>query len=246
LVVEGLLVADAIGVNFGALRALDGVSFEVRGPTLVCVLGPNGAGKTTLFEVLAGMRTPNAGRVSLFGQAVAADRYPKRRVGVVLQREFVLDEVRVGEYAELFASIFAVDDGARKIVAAAKLAGREKTSVARLSGGEAQRLFIAAACVHDPDVMLLDEPTSDLDPKSKEDVGAMLREQAKKRTILMTTHDLAEAESLAEEVLFLVRGKVAAFGATADVKKKAGAETLREAFFELLPKEQAADVGELS
>jgi ABC-2 type transport system ATP-binding protein len=244
--VEGLVVADAIGVNFGALRALDGVSFEVRGPSLVCVLGPNGAGKTTLFEVLAGMRAPTAGRVSLFGEIASAARYPKRRVGVVLQREFVLEEVRVGEYAELFAAIFGIADGAKKIVVAAKLTGRESASVARLSGGEAQRLFIAAACVHDPDLLLLDEPTSDLDPKSKEDVGVMLRELAKTRTILMTTHDLGEAESLAEEVLFLVRGKIAAFGTTADVKKKAGVDTLRQAFFELLPKDRAADVGEVS
>lgn len=222
--------------------ALSDVSFSVRGPSLLCVLGPNGAGKTTLFEILAGLSAPTAGRVELFGEAISVGRYPKSRVGVVFQREFLLEEVRIGEYADLFASLFDIAGGREKILAQARLVGQEKKPVARLSGGEQQRLFIAAACVHDPELLLLDEPTSNLDPRSKEEVGRTLAELATSRTVLMTTHDLAEAEALAKDVLFLVRGRVVASGPLADVLAKAGASTLRDAFFSLLPKKEDAAI----
>jgi ABC-2 type transport system ATP-binding protein len=245
---EGLVVADSVGMRFGqapAIDALSGVSFSVNGPSLVCVLGPNGAGKTTLFEVLAGLSPPTTGSVRLFGEAISVGRYPKSKVGVVFQREFLLDEVRIGEYAELFAAVFGVAGGREKILRQANLLGHERKPVARLSGGEQQRLFIAAACVHDPELLLLDEPTSNLDPRSKEEVGRALSELAASRTVLMTTHDLAEAESLAQDVLFLVRGRVVASGPLPEVLATTRTSSLRDAFFALLPTEDAAIAAEI-
>jgi ABC-2 type transport system ATP-binding protein len=234
---EGLLVADGVGMRFGSFDALSGVSFAVASPSLTCVLGPNGAGKTTLFEALAGLSRPTTGNIRLFGEAVSPTHYPKSRVGVVFQREFLLDEVRVGEYADLFASVFGVPGGVDKILGQARLLGHERKPVARLSGGEQQRLYIAAACVHEPDLLLLDEPTSNLDPRSKEEVGRTLAQIARTRAVLMTTHDLAEAETLANDVLFLLQGRVVASGPKADVLLRAGKKTLREAFFSLLPED---------
>ncbi len=244
--VAGCLVAESVGVRFGEFTALSGLTFSVPSPSLLCVLGPNGAGKTTLFEVLAGLSAPTSGRVRLFGEEISVGRYPKARVGVVFQREFLLDEVRVGEYADLFASVFAVRGGRDKILRAASLLGHERKPVARLSGGEQQRLYIAAACVHDPELLLLDEPTSNLDPRSKEEVGRTLRELAASRTVLMTTHDLAEAEALATDLLFLVRGKIVASGPLDALLEQTKTTSLRDAFFSLLPKEDAAIAAEVA
>jgi ABC-2 type transport system ATP-binding protein len=136
---------------------------------------------------------------------------------VVLQKEFALDRVKVGEYAELFASIYGVTAGRAKILQAARLADRASVPLERISGGEAQRLFIAAAQVHEPELLFLDEPTVHMDPETKRDLGQWLREAAKTRTIVLTTHDLAEADAICDYALFLVRGRVRAAGTRSEL-----------------------------
>lgn len=205
-----VLAARALTKRFGEVTALDDVTFSLQGPRLVGILGPNGAGKTTLLDILEGLAEPTSGEVRLFGAPI--DPYPRRRVGVVLQKELSLDRVTVGEYAELFAAIYEVKGGKEKILRAAKLEERAKTALDRISGGEAQRLFIAAAQVHEPDLLFLDEPTAHLDPPSKAELGSWLRDVATKRTVVMTTHDLGEADAICDDVVFLVRGRVRAHG----------------------------------
>jgi ABC-2 type transport system ATP-binding protein len=229
---DARIATNALGKTFGEVVALDDVTLSLGGHRLVAVLGPNGAGKTTLLDLLEGLTEPTSGTVSLFGERIAPDRYPRRRVGVVMQREFVLDGVRVADYAELFAAIYGVSGGEKKILERSRLGPRAGVSVDRLSGGEAQRLFIAAASVHDPDILLLDEPTGELDPASKEEIGVLLRALADKALVVMTTHDLDEAERIADEVLFLFEGRVRAHGTKEDLLAKVGPEaTLRDAFF---------------
>ncbi|MDB4996788.1 MAG: drrA 6 [Myxococcaceae bacterium] len=207
------------------VTALDGVTFKIDGHGIVGILGPNGAGKTTLLDILEGLSEPTDGQVRLFGKALRP--YPRRRVGVVMQREFVLDNVTVREYAELFASIYGVRGGEAKILDAARLGARSKLAVDRLSGGEAQRLFVAAACVHDPEILFLDEPTSELDPESKARMGDELRALGKARTVLLTTHDLQEADTLCQRLLFLEGGRVRAEGTRDDL---VGARGIADAF----------------
>ncbi len=231
---ETIVATTGLGKRFGETTALADVNIALRGPRLVAILGPNGAGKTTLLDLLEGLESPTSGSVELFGRAVDPASYPRRRVGVVMQREFVLDGVRVGDYADLFASIYGVADGRARIVERARLGGKERTSVASLSGGEAQRLFIAAASVHDPDILLLDEPTGELDPESKERVGELLCGLASRALLLMTTHDLDEAERIADEVLFLFEGRVRGYGTKDDLLRSVGPDaTMRDAFFKL-------------
>jgi ABC-2 type transport system ATP-binding protein len=232
---ETVLELSGVTMRFGDVVALDDVSLSLSGPKLVCVLGPNGAGKTTLLDLALGLAQPSSGSITLFGKSLEpAGEYPRKRVGVVMQREFILDGVRVGDYADLFAAIYGVDGGSARIVQRAGLEGREKASVERLSGGEAQRLFIAAAAVHDPELLFLDEPTSQLDPESKLRVGAMLAEFAEKALVVMTTHDLDEAERLASDVLFLFDGRVRAHDSKAALLKDVEpGGTLRNAFFRL-------------
>jgi ABC-2 type transport system ATP-binding protein len=229
---EPTLEVRGLSKRFGDVVALDDVSVALAGPRLVVVLGPNGAGKTTLLDVVEGLTEPTAGTIALFGKPVAPDDYPRRRVGVVMQREFVLDGVNVGDYADLFAAIYGVDDGRERILGRAELTGRASVSVERLSGGEAQRLFIAAASVHDPEVLLLDEPTSELDPENKSRLGDLLKTLAERALVVMTTHDLDEADRLADDVLFLFDGRLRAHGSKEALLREVGRDaTLREAFF---------------
>ncbi len=206
-----VLAVRGLGKKFGDVAALDDVTFTLEGPQLVGILGPNGAGKTTLLDILEGLADPTSGEVRLFGEA-PGKRYPRKRVGVVLQKELVIDRVTVSEYAELFAAIQDVDGGREKILKAARLEERADVALDKISGGEAQRLFIATAQVHEPELLFLDEPTAHMDPQTKKELGEWLRTTAKKRTIVMTTHDLAEADAICDYVLFLVGGKLRAAG----------------------------------
>ncbi|MGE0489177.1 MAG: ABC transporter ATP-binding protein [Vulcanimicrobiota bacterium] len=219
---------ENLSVDFGRGPVLDQVSFSLTGPGFVGILGPNGAGKTTLLSVLEGLQRPSGGVVRLFGQNLAGVAYPRHRTGVVLQKECAFEGIRVGEYAELFAALYGVERGQERILAEAELAHRDTLPLARLSGGEAQRLFLAAATVHQPELVFLDEPTAHLDPDSRREAGRRLRSLAESRTVVMTTHDLREAQELFDQAIFLVEGRVRAQGTVESLRH--GFETLEEAF----------------
>lgn len=220
------LAAVSLTKHFGDVVALSDVSFQVEGPGLVGILGPNGAGKTTLLDILEGLSPPSSGSFRLFG--AAPEPYPRGRVGVVLQNEAKLERVTTREYAELFAAIYGASHGADGILARAELEDRRALPVSKLSGGEAARLYIATATVHEPELLLLDEPTAHLDPESKRVIGGLLRRLAEKSTVLMTTHDLSEADELCDELLFLVGGELRASGRRDEL---VGDEGMEEAFF---------------
>ncbi len=204
------------------LVALDDVSLAFSAPGIVSILGPNGAGKTTLFDLIAGTQRASAGRVRLFGEDPATARTVRRRLGVVMQDEFVLGGMRVREYAELFSAIYGIDDGVARILGEAGLSERRDAAVVSLSGGQAARLFIASALVHRPDVLLLDEPSAHLDPEGKRRLGDWLLALAHERLVLVSTHDLSEAERLSKRVVVLVAGKVRADGAPAALAERHG------------------------
>ncbi len=229
-----VVTAEGLGKRFGEVVALDDVSFTVNGPGLTGILGPNGAGKSTLLDILEGLSSPTSGVVRIFGEVL--EPYPRRRVGVVLQKEVQLDRCTAGEYAELFASIHGVRGGKERILRQAELGSRASVEMVRLSGGEAARLFIATALVHDPELVFLDEPTAPLDPKNKREIGEVLRDVAKDRTVVMTTHDLREADALCDRLVFLVGGRVRASGAREELvaavpASARGAIGVEDAFF---------------
>ena len=221
--------------RYGAFQALSEVTFRIDAPGVVGLLGPNGAGKTTLLDVLAGLAAPDSGSLTLLGEQLGPGArpgcYPRRRVGVVLQREFVPDYVTVQDYAQLFAAIHGVRDGAQQIIQEARLEARRKLAVDRLSGGEAQRLFVATSLVHAPDLLLLDEPSVRLDPVGKRELSELLRRVSPRTCVLMATHDLDEAERTCDQCLFILGGRLRAQGSTTELKATARATTLEAAFF---------------
>ncbi len=228
---KSLLSARGVVRRIGDRVVLGGVDLDVARDELVVIVGPNGAGKTTLLEALAGLHEVDAGTIALDGVVVTPATYPRDRVGVVLQREAFVDGMTVGDYADLFAAIFGLPGGAATILAAAQLTARATQPVTKLSGGEAQRLVLAAVLAPSPGLLLLDEPTAALDPSSKQAMGEAIRAAVHDRGVVLCTHDLAEAERLATRVVFLVEGRVRASGAVATILAEATARTLAQAFF---------------
>lgn len=229
-----LIEVQSLTKQYGSKTVLQNVSFCIDGPAIVGVLGPNGAGKTTLLEILEGLSDPSAGTYSLFGSPCSCEQYPRSQVGVLLQREYALDEVTVEEYSELFAAIQKVPKGAEKIITQARLENRKHVRVDKISGGEAQRLFFAASSVHNPKILFLDEPSAPLDPSAKLTMRSMIKEQSQRSTIVMTTHDLRDAEQLCDRVLFLVDGQIRADGSISTLLSQVKSKeqpTLEDAYF---------------
>jgi len=231
------VAAEKLTRRFGEVVALDEVSFVLPGPQVVGILGPNGAGKSTLLDLLEGLDTPTSGTVRVLGGPVHP--YPRSRVGVVLQRECTLDGVTVSEWVELFASIAGAT--ATAILAEAGLEARANVPMQRLSGGEAQRLHLAVAVAHEPELLFLDEPTAHLDPDDKRRLGERVRAQGRSRTIVLSTHDMREAEALCDHLLFLDRGRVRAAGPKGELL--AGVGSVEDAFFHYCAARIGADGG---
>lgn len=219
------VAAEKLSKRFGEVVALDEVTLMLEGPQVIGIIGPNGAGKSTLLDLLEGLAEPTSGAVRILGGPI--DPYPRARVSVVLQRECTLDGVTVGEWAELFASI--AGGRASAILAEAGLTERARVPMVRLSGGEAQRLHLAVAIANEPELLFLDEPTAHLDPDDKRRFGERIRRQGEARTVVLSTHDMREAELLCDHLVFLDRGRVRASGAKAELLEGVG--SVEDAFF---------------
>jgi ABC-2 type transport system ATP-binding protein len=200
---------------YAGRTVLDGINLTVRPGQLLALLGPNGAGKTTTVEIVEGYRTPDAGTVRVLGQEPRrAGVGLKARVGLMLQGGAGLEPRATPR--DLIATYGAFHDGARasdELIELVGLTAVAGTRVRRLSGGERQRLSLAIALVGEPEVLILDEPTAGMDPEARRATRALvaaLRDEG--RTVLLTTHDLGDAERLADEVAILHRGRIVAQG----------------------------------
>jgi ABC-2 type transport system ATP-binding protein len=197
--------------SYGDVAAVDGVSFDVEPGEFFGILGPNGAGKTTALEIIEGLRQPDSGEVSVLGTA-AWPRNPRllHRIGVQLQASSFFERLTAREQIRTFASLYgrpaARADAMLETVGLTEQAG---TMTEKLSGGQAQRLSIACALVHDPELLFLDEPTGALDPQARRNLWDLLRDiSSSGRTVVLTTHHMDEAESLCDRVAIMDHGKV--------------------------------------
>jgi heme ABC exporter ATP-binding subunit CcmA len=210
---RGDRVVSAAGLEkrFGPVIALGGVDFEVAAGAVVAVLGPNGAGKTTLLRVLAGLARPSSGSVHYAGDADR--RRARRSVGYIGHATFLYPQLTARENLRFTAQLYGVENADARI--ATLLAELDLEAVAdRVAGsfsrGLAQRLAIARALVHDPKLLLLDEPFTGLDPISADRLAARIEAlRGADRALVLVTHDLGRAATLADRVLVLVRGRVA-------------------------------------
>ena len=216
-------------VRYGDRVAVDGVTFSVRPGEVVALLGPNGAGKTTTVETVEGFRRPAAGTVRVLGLDPVADHAAVvGRLGVMLQGGGVYPGLRVGEAVRLFASYYErpADPGA--LLERLGLASLERSTWRTLSGGEQQRLSLALALVGRPSVALLDEPTAGVDPAGRQVVRSEIRSLRESGVaVLLTTHELEDAERLADRVVIVDGGQVVAEGTPDELRRSAGGEEIR-------------------
>jgi|SRR5579871_447584 len=212
-----MLAVQGLKKSYGSMLAVDGVSFEVEPGETVGLLGPNGAGKTTTVSIIAGLLQADAGEVRIEGRPLAGDRDPvKRQIGLVPQDLALFDELTARDNLLLFAALYDVHGmQARKAMAEAlELAGlaeRVLSKVKTFSGGMKRRLNLAAALLHNPQILLLDEPTVGVDPQSRNaifDNLEILKQRGK--TLLYTTHYMEEAERLCDRIVIIDHGKVIA------------------------------------
>jgi ABC-2 type transport system ATP-binding protein len=210
------VTANDLAKRYGDRYALKGVSFAAGAGERLAVIGPNGAGKTTLLSILAGIVEPTEGRVEGGGDTI----------GWVPQQVSVYGKLSVAENLRLFARLEKVPDADAAVDRALEqtgLAQRARDELGTLSGGNKQRVNIAVGLLGDPPVLLLDEPSSALDPRHRQRVWTLLDEQAQAgRTILFATHDLAEAARHADRVLVLADGELLFGGTPAELRTRVG------------------------
>jgi len=221
---------QGVSKSFGAVKAVQDLTFSLRAGETVALLGPNGAGKSTSFDLLFGLREADRGRISLFGgtprQAITAGR-----VGAMLQSGGLMPEVTVREQVQLACDLHPRAYPVREVLATAGITDIADRKVDRLSGGQTQRVRFALATAGDSDLIVLDEPTTGMDVTARQGFWSVMKAQAEAgRTVLFATHYLEEADSVADRVLVLHKGRLLADGTAAEIKARAG---LRKVSFDL-------------
>jgi ABC-2 type transport system ATP-binding protein len=198
--------------RYGKFTAVNGVSFSIRPGEIFGLLGPNGAGKTTTLEMIEGIRTPDAGSITVLGMDARTQRRAiQTRIGVQLQATALFPELRVGETIALFGAIYPHARSADNLLREVNLSEKRNAFPQDLSGGQRQRLALALALVNDPAIVFLDEPTTGLDPQSRHQLwDTVLALRAQGKTIVLTTHFMDEAQTLCDRIAIMDHGQIIA------------------------------------
>jgi len=220
---------DLTGVhkNFGHVQAVRDISLQIESGEIVAILGPNGAGKTSTIDIILGLSQPSAGQVSVYGmhprQAIS-----RGLISAVMQTGGLLRDLTVGETAEYTASLFARSQPPAEALRRAGIAEIADRRVGKCSGGEQQRLRFAMALIPDPELLVLDEPTTGMDVEGRRTFWAAIRKDAEQgRTVLFATHYLEEADAYADRIVLLRHGKVVADGTASEIKAMSAGRTVR-------------------
>lgn len=213
--------------SYGPVEAVRGLSFAVQEGEVFGLLGPNGAGKTSTVEILEGLRTPDRGTVRVCGldPQKAGDKF-KERIGAILQLTNLPDKLRVKEAIDLFADLYVKHADTNDLLHRFQLDEKATSFYKDLSGGQKQRLALAMALVNNPQVVFLDEPTAGLDPQVRREIYDIIEAlKHAKKTVLITTHYIEEAERLCDRVAIVDHGRVIADGTPRELKHKSAGST---------------------
>jgi len=207
---------------YGDFEAVCGIDFDVSEGEIFGLLGPNGAGKTTTVEILEGLRSRSKGQVKVLGfDPEVSKRSLKDRIGVCLQSTNMPDKLRVHEALEWFAAFYSRRADCNKLLQRLQLWEKRNDFYSKLSGGQKQRVALALALVNEPNLVFLDEPTTGLDPQVRLEIHTLIEElKAAKRTILLTTHYIEEAERLCDRVAIIDQGKIVALGSPKELQER--------------------------
>jgi len=220
---------SALGLrkSYGPLEAVKGIDIEVRSGEVFGLLGPNGAGKTTTVEILEGLRPRSGGNVTVLGFDPDRQKQAlKDRIGVCLQATNLPDKMKVHEALDLFGAFYSKRVDGDALLRRLQLWEKREAGYATLSGGQKQRLALALALVNDPQLLFLDEPTTGLDPQVRLEIRDLIEElRSEKRTILMTTHYIEEAERLCDRVAIIDDGIIIAIGSPRELQEKSATQS---------------------
>jgi ABC-2 type transport system ATP-binding protein len=216
--------------SYGALEAVKGIDFEVKSGEVFGLLGPNGAGKTTTVEILEGLRPRTAGDVRVLDfDPDKQKKQLKDRIGACLQATNLPDKITVREALDFFGSLYSRKADADALLKRLQLEDKKDAHYATLSGGQKQRLALALALINDPQMLFLDEPTTGLDPQVRLEIRDLIEElRAEKRTILMTTHYIEEAERLCDRVAIIDAGQIIAMGTPRELQERSANQSAIE------------------
>jgi ABC-2 type transport system ATP-binding protein len=231
-----MISARNISKSFKDVHAVRGVSLDLPRGQYVALLGPNGAGKTTLVEMIEGIQKPDTGEIRILGKTWNADeRYLRRIMGLSLQETAYIDKLTVEETLNLFASFFGLGtDVAPRILELVNLADKRRSYVMNLSHGMRQKLSIGIALINEPEILILDEPTTGLDPVARREIWDILADLKKRDTsLILTTHYMEEAEHLCDYIIIMDEGRVLVEGTlehllAAHMQREVISFTLRE------------------
>jgi ABC-2 type transport system ATP-binding protein len=221
---------SGLGFSYGDVLAVDGVSFEVPAGSILGFLGPNGAGKSTTIKMLTGQLRPDAGRVEILGMEMPEEREAiQARLGVCFEEKNLYATMTGRENLAFFARLFGVEGFTPEpLLERVGLGARGRDRVAEYSKGMRQRLMMARALVNTPDVLLLDEPTDGLDPVSAINLRRIIQEEAERgAAVVLTTHDMHEADTLSDRVAFINQGRILATDTPENLKLEHGQRTVR-------------------
>ena len=221
---------EGLKKSYGDVHAVRGVDFHVRAGEVFGLLGPNGAGKTTTVEILEGLRKRSGGRVAVLDLDPEVQTHAvKDRVGVCLQSNNLQEKIRVREAIELFAAFYTRTLDGGQLLKRLQLWEKREAFYSQLSGGQKQRLALALALLNDPQVLFLDEPSAGLDPQARLEIHALVQDlRREKRTILLTTHYIEEAEKLCDRVAIVDEGRIVALGTPREIQQRALASSTIE------------------
>ena len=224
------LAVHGLTCRYGAVTAVDGISFEVAGSEIFGLLGPNGAGKTTTLESILGLVRPQDGRLEVCGIDTASDPAAVRtKVGAVLQTTGLPDKITPREALTVFGAFYPAPLASGLLLQRFGLSEKADAAFDTLSGGQRQRLALALAFVSHPALLLLDEPTTGLDPQMRREVQDHIAAIAKDgHAVLLATHDMAEAERLCDRIAVIAEGRIVASGTPRELIAASGAATLED------------------
>jgi ABC-2 type transport system ATP-binding protein len=223
------MAVDLVDVHkhFGSVQAVRGVSLGIESGEIVALLGPNGAGKTTSIDMILGLSRPTSGNVSVYGMT-PRQAISHGLVSAVMQTGGLLKDLTVAETLQYTASLFVDTEPIEEVLRRAGISGIADRMVGKCSGGEQQRLRFAMALLPDPELLVLDEPTTGMDVEGRRGFWTAIRQDASKgRTVLFATHYLEEADAYADRIILLRHGKVVADGTAAQIKALSAGRTVR-------------------
>jgi ABC-2 type transport system ATP-binding protein len=216
---EAVIQFKGVTKRFKELTAVDDVSLDIHRGEFIALLGPNGAGKTTLVEMIEGLKKPDSGSIRILGRGWAKDEtYLRTRLAGVLQEPLFINKLRVDETVNLFGSFYKLPrKRSDEVLELVELLGKRKALVEELSGGQRQRLALAISVLNQPEVLILDEPTTGLDPQVRRGTWDILRRlnQETRSTVILTTHYMEEAEYLCDRICIMHQGKILTQGTLA-------------------------------